>query len=156
MGQTRHREKCTAIVKIVAAVIVVVLLSCCSQSWSWSWSWQWTRSHTARHGSGRHCCCCSQGEEKKKGGLTFCRVVGSVGACCRGFSSPPLLQTVTLGGPSWAAVGASLCLRSCSRVQRSSCRWGGEAWTAHQIECALSRQTREWWIGPSRPRDPER
>jgi hypothetical protein len=147
-----------AVVEIAVAVVVVIVvvsLSCRSQTWSWSW--RWSRSRGAWHGSGGHCCCCSQGEEKKRGGgLTFCRVVGSAGACYERCSSPPLLQTATLAGPSWAATGASLCLRSCSRVRRSSRQWGGEAWTAHQIECALSRQTREWRIGPSRPRDPER
>jgi hypothetical protein len=139
-GQTRRRERRAAVVEIMATVVVVIVvvsLSCRSQSWSWSW--RWSRSRAAWHGSGGRCCCCSQGEEKK-GGLTFCRVVGSAGACCRGCSSPPLLQTATLAGPSWAAVGASLCLRSCSRVRGSSRQWGREAWTAHQIKCALSRQ----------------
>jgi hypothetical protein len=58
--------------------------------------------------SGSHCCCCSQGEEKKRGELTFCRVVGSAGTCCRGCLSPPLLWTTTLAGPSWAGAGATL------------------------------------------------
>ncbi len=56
----------------------------------------------------------ARGRKKKGGGLTFCRAVGSAGVCCRGCLSPPLLQTMTLTGPSWAAVGASLCARSCS------------------------------------------
>jgi len=51
--------------------------------------------------------------KKKKGGL-LCKVVGLVGACCRGYLSLPLLRTATLAGPSWAEAGASLCARSCS------------------------------------------
>src|SRR5216683_8172980 len=138
--------------------LLLLLLLCC---------YIVTVSHGHGHGSGHIVVPCgmavvgvaaaaAKGKKKKGGGLTFYRVVGSAGACCRGCSSPPLLQTATLAGPSWAAAGASLCLRSCSRVRRSSRQWGGEAWAAHQIECALLRQTCEWRIGPSRPRDPKR
>ena len=142
-GQSRRRERHVAVVAIAVAV-VVVSLSCRSRSRSSGRSHGGGRVVALRgSGSGSRCRCYSQGEEEKKGGLTFCRVVGSTGACCRRCPSPPLLRTVTLAGPSWAGAGATLCARSCSRVWRSSRQWGGEAWATHQIECALSRQTWE-------------
>jgi len=62
----------------------------------------------------------AKGKKKKGGGLTFCRVIGSAGECCRVCLSPPLLWTATLAGPSWVAVGVSLYARSYNQVQRSS------------------------------------
>ncbi len=65
VGQSRHHERCIAIVAIVVTVIVVfvVLLSCCSCSCSCGCS---RGCVAAPHGSGSGSCCAGGGQGKER------------------------------------------------------------------------------------------